>query len=104
MFEKGSETKPTGMKGSRKVYVKSFGCQMNVYDSQRMADTLAPEGYVETATAEAADLVILNTCHIREKAAEKVYSELGRVHGVKQARAARGLDTKVVVAGCVAQA
>src|SRR6185503_20062863 len=104
MLEKGSETKLTGMKGSRKVYVKSFGCQMNVYDSQRMADTLAPEGYVETATAEAADLVILNTCHIREKAAEKVYSELGRVRRLKEAAAGEGRNVLIAVAGCVAQA
>ena len=77
------------MTGSRKLYVKSFGCQMNVYDSQRMADTLAPEGYVETATAEDADLIILNTCHIREKAAEKVYSELGRVRVAEGSRGCR---------------
>jgi tRNA-2-methylthio-N6-dimethylallyladenosine synthase len=92
------------MAGSRKLYVKSFGCQMNVYDSQRMADTLAPEGYVETATAEGADLVILNTCHIREKAAEKVYSELGRLRRLKEASAADGRNVLVAVAGCVAQA
>ena len=67
------------MSRPRKVHVKSFGCQMNVYDSHRMADTLAPSGYAETADADDADLVILNTCHIREKAAEKVYSELGRM-------------------------
>ena len=78
------------MKEAKKLYVKSFGCQMNVYDSQRMADTLAPEGYVETASADDADLVILNTCHIREKAAEKVYSELGRVRRMKDAAAATG--------------
>jgi tRNA-2-methylthio-N6-dimethylallyladenosine synthase len=88
----------------RKLYVKSFGCQMNVYDSRRMADTMAPEGYVETATAEDADLVILNTCHIREKAAEKVYSELGRVRVMKDAAAAEGRNVVVAVAGCVAQA
>jgi tRNA-2-methylthio-N6-dimethylallyladenosine synthase len=92
------------MNDARKVYVKSFGCQMNVYDSRRMADTLAPEGYVETAAAEDADLVILNTCHIREKAAEKVYSELGRVRVMKDAAAALGRDVVVAVAGCVAQA
>jgi tRNA-2-methylthio-N6-dimethylallyladenosine synthase len=92
------------MKGSRKLYVKSFGCQMNVYDSQRMADTLAPEGYVETATPEDADLVILNTCHIREKAAEKVYSEIGRVRRIKEAAAAEGRRVLIAVAGCVAQA
>jgi tRNA-2-methylthio-N6-dimethylallyladenosine synthase len=92
------------MKDARKLYVKSFGCQMNVYDSQRMADTLAPEGYVETATADDADLVILNTCHIREKAAEKVYSELGRVRRLKEAAAADGRRVTIAVAGCVAQA
>src|SRR5277367_6893400 len=88
----------------RKLYVKSFGCQMNVYDSRRMADTMAPEGYVETTAAEDADLVILNTCHIREKAAEKVYSELGRVRLLKEAAAAEGRRVVVAVAGCVAQA
>jgi len=92
------------MNEPRKLYVKSYGCQMNVYDSRRMADTLAPEGYVETATAEDADLVILNTCHIREKAAEKVYSELGRVRRMKEAAAANGRDLVIAVAGCVAQA
>jgi tRNA-2-methylthio-N6-dimethylallyladenosine synthase len=92
------------MNAPRKLYVKSFGCQMNVYDSRRMADTLAPEGYVETTAAEDADLVILNTCHIREKAAEKVYSELGRVRLMKEAAAAAGRHVVVAVAGCVAQA
>jgi len=92
------------MSQSRKLYVKSFGCQMNVYDSRRMADTLASHGYVETATAEDADLVILNTCHIREKAAEKVYSELGRVRRLKQAAAAENRRVLIAVAGCVAQA
>ena len=92
------------MKGSRKLYIKSFGCQMNVYDLQRMADTLAPDGYVETATPADADLVILNTCHIREKAAEKVYSELGRVRRLKEAAAGEGRNVMIAVAGCVAQA
>ncbi len=93
------------MNGPRKhLYVKSFGCQMNVYDSRRMADTLAPEGYVEIGSADGADLVILNTCHIREKAAEKVYSELGRVRRMKEAAAAEGRRVVVAVAGCVAQA
>jgi len=93
------------MNGPRKhLYVKSFGCQMNVYDSRRMADTLAPHGYVETGSAESADLVILNTCHIREKAAEKVYSELGRVRRMKDAAAAEGRNLVIAVAGCVAQA
>jgi tRNA-2-methylthio-N6-dimethylallyladenosine synthase len=89
---------------SKKVFLKTYGCQMNVYDSQRMADSLALEGYVETSVIAEADLVLLNTCHIREKAAEKVYSELGRVRAVKAGRAGRGLETIVGVAGCVAQA
>ncbi len=88
----------------KKVFVKSYGCQMNVYDAQRMADVLAGEGFSETDAMEEADLVILNTCHIREKAAEKVYSELGRVKALKRERAAQGVKTRVVVAGCVAQA
>ena len=88
----------------RKLFVKSYGCQMNVYDSHRMADTLAPEGFVETTTPEDADLIILNTCHIREKAAEKVYSELGRMRALKEAAAREGRNVKIAVAGCVAQA
>ncbi len=92
------------MSGARKVFIKSFGCQMNVYDSHRMADKLAPEGFAETATPEDADLIILNTCHIREKAADKVYSELGRVRLIKQAAAQEGRRVMVAVAGCVAQA
>ena len=67
------------MTGPRKLYIKSYGCQMNAYDSLRMADMLAPEGFAETADVNDADLVVLNTCHIREKAAEKVYSEIGRL-------------------------
>src|SRR5947209_1068626 len=92
------------MSGSRKVHIKSFGCQMNVYDSHRMADALAAEGYVETARVEDADVVILNTCHIREKAAEKLYSELGRLRVIKQERSRAGAETTLAVAGCVAQA
>src|SRR6202051_2338976 len=92
------------MNGAKKLYVKSFGCQMNVYDSQRMASPRAPKGYLEPPSADDADLVILNTCHIREKAAEKVYSELGRVRRTKQAAAAEGRHLVIAVAGCVAQA
>src|SRR6184192_4512208 len=92
------------MSGVRKVHIKSFGCQMNVYDSHRMADTLAPEGFAETLNAGEADLIILNTCHIREKAAEKVYSELGRVGALKAAAARAGRRLTIAVAGCVAQA
>src|SRR5499426_3148135 len=92
------------MSAPRRLYVKSFGCQMNVYDSHRMADMLAPEGFVETASPDDADLVILNTCHIREKAADKVYSELGRVRVLKEAAAREGRRVTIAVAGCVAQA
>ncbi len=92
------------MNGPRKLYVKSFGCQMNVYDSHRMADTMAPHGFIETPTPDDADLVILNTCHIREKAAEKVYSELGRIRRLKEDAAADGRRLIIAVAGCVAQA
>jgi tRNA-2-methylthio-N6-dimethylallyladenosine synthase len=89
---------------AKRVFVKSYGCQMNVYDAERMADILEGEGYTETDVIEDADLVVLNTCHIREKAAEKVYSELGRIREMKRDRTALGLETRVVVAGCVAQA
>jgi tRNA-2-methylthio-N6-dimethylallyladenosine synthase len=92
------------MNGPRKVFIKSFGCQMNVYDSNRMADVLAPEGYVETDRPEGADLVVLNTCHIREKAVDKVYSELGRLREMKDEAALSGRRVSIAVAGCVAQA
>jgi tRNA-2-methylthio-N6-dimethylallyladenosine synthase len=94
----------TFMKPPRKLHIKSYGCQMNVYDAQRMVDTLAPEGFVETANAEDADLVILNTCHIREKASEKVYSELGRLRLAREEAARNGRRMRIAVAGCVAQA
>ena len=89
----------------RKLHVKSYGCQMNVYDSNRMTDLLTSDSsYVETGAPEEADLVILNTCHIREKAAEKVYSELGRIRRLKREATRAGRNVIVVVAGCVAQA
>ncbi|MGQ2907455.1 MAG: tRNA (N6-isopentenyl adenosine(37)-C2)-methylthiotransferase MiaB [Aliihoeflea sp.] len=94
----------TGLAQARKVFVKTYGCQMNVYDSQRMSDALAADGYQPTETIEDADLVLLNTCHIREKAAEKVYSELGRIRDLKNERAAQGRQMVVGVTGCVAQA
>ncbi len=84
----------------KKLYVKTYGCQMNVYDSERMVEALGGQGYVETQTPDDADMILLNTCHIREKAAEKVYSELGRFKGLKAAKP----DLKIGVAGCVAQA
>ncbi len=92
------------MSAPRKLHIKSYGCQMNVYDAQRMVDTLAPEGFVETGDVADADLVILNTCHIREKASEKVYSELGRLRTAKDDAARNGRQMTIAVAGCVAQA
>ena len=86
------------------VHVRSWGCQMNVYDSQRMVDLLAPLGYRPVDAAEGADMVILNTCHIREKATEKLFSELGRLKATKQAKADAGGAMILAVAGCVAQA
>jgi len=88
----------------RKVFVKTYGCQMNVYDSDRMADALAKDGYASTDVLEDADLVLLNTCHIREKAAEKVYSALGRLRDMKARKASQGKEMMIGVAGCVAQA
>ncbi len=84
----------------KKLFVRTYGCQMNVYDSERMSDMLAAVGYEAARTAEEADLVVLNTCHIREKAAEKVYSEVGRLRALKDRRP----DMLIAVAGCVAQA
>jgi tRNA-2-methylthio-N6-dimethylallyladenosine synthase len=88
----------------KKIYAKTFGCQMNVYDTARMTELLAPMGFVETQSMEEADVVLLNTCHIRDKAVEKVYSDLGRIRDVKAERRAAGKDTIITVAGCVAQA
>jgi tRNA-2-methylthio-N6-dimethylallyladenosine synthase len=88
----------------KKVLIKSFGCQMNVYDAGRMADVLAPEGFEQTTSLDEADLVVLNTCHIRERATEKVYSELGRLRELKDGRAQSSRPLMLAVAGCVAQA
>ena len=84
----------------RTFKIKSFGCQMNVYDGERMAELLGANGMTAASEGEDADLVVLNTCHIREKAAEKVYSDLGRLKRLKAARP----GMKIGVAGCVAQA
>src|SRR5262245_10285405 len=92
------------MPNPKKFYIKTFGCQMNVYDSARMSELLVPLGFSETTAVEEADLVVLNTCHIREKAADKVYSDLGRIREVKDRRSREGKPTMVTVAGCVAQA
>jgi len=99
-----ADPETSGPPARRKLFIKSYGCQMNAYDAQRMTDLLAPEGFDETERLNEADLVILNTCHIREKAAEKIFSELGKLRAAKKARRAAGLATKIVVAGCVAQA
>lgn len=88
----------------KKLFVKTYGCQMNAYDSAKMADLLAPLGYAAVDAAEGADMVILNTCHIREKAVEKVYSELGRLRRMKARKAEQGQPMLLAVAGCVAQA
>ena len=89
---------------AKRLHVITWGCQMNVYDSARMADVLAPLGYSPAAGAEEADMVILNTCHIRDRATEKVFSELGRLRVIKQDRERAGQRTILAVAGCVAQA
>jgi tRNA-2-methylthio-N6-dimethylallyladenosine synthase len=88
----------------RKLYIRTYGCQMNVYDSARMAEVLAPLGYAQTDVAEDADMILLNTCHIREKAAEKLFSDLGRLRRLKQQKAEAGDRLVLAVAGCVAQA
>lgn len=88
----------------KKLYIKTYGCQMNVYDTERMVDVMAPEGYMETDTPEDADLVVLNTCHIREKAAEKVYSDIGRIRKMKDTKKKDGEEMVLAVGGCVAQA
>jgi tRNA-2-methylthio-N6-dimethylallyladenosine synthase len=92
------------MSAQKTVFVKTYGCQMNVYDSERISELLAPAGYSAASAPEDADLIVLNTCHIREKAAEKVYSELGRLRELKALRREAGKDTMIAVAGCVAQA
>jgi len=89
---------------AKKLFIKTYGCQMNVYDSARMAELLAPLGYAPTEDAGDADMVILNTCHIRDRAVQKVYTELGKLRDIKKAQGAEGQETKIVVAGCVAQA
>ncbi len=92
------------LKNTKRLHVITWGCQMNVYDSARMEDVLAPLGYGPTATPDDADMIILNTCHIRDRATEKVFSELGRLRLIKNARADQGKPTVLAVAGCVAQA
>jgi len=88
------------MADAKKLFIKTYGCQMNVYDSERMAEAMGAEGYVPTDSVDDADMVLLNTCHIREKASEKLYSDLGRLKPLKAARP----NLKITVAGCVAQA
>jgi len=97
-----TSVRPNGQR--KRVFIRTYGCQMNVYDSDRMADVLRPLGYALAPAPEQADLVVLNTCHIREHASEKVYSELGRMRDLKVERRAEGRDLTIAVAGCVAQA
>ena len=92
------------MATKRKLYIRTYGCQMNVYNSARMADVLAPLGYAQTETVDDADMILLNTCHIREKAAEKLFSDLGRLRLLKNDKAKDGGQLVIGVAGCVAQA
>ncbi|MEO1985591.1 MAG: tRNA (N6-isopentenyl adenosine(37)-C2)-methylthiotransferase MiaB [Martelella sp.] len=99
-----SEQTTLPVDNQRKVFIKTYGCQMNVYDSERMGEALAADGYRQTEVIEDADLILLNTCHIREKAAEKVYSALGRYRDLKAERLKQGRETMIGVAGCVAQA
>jgi len=98
--DNAASSQDAGHPAPKKLFIKTYGCQMNVYDSERMAEALGPQGYVTTDTADDADMILLNTCHIREKAAEKVYSDLGRLRPLKQARP----DLTIGVTGCVAQA
>ena len=86
----------------KKLFIKSYGCQMNVYDSNRIKDLFFEDGYVITNDIKNANLIVLNTCHIREKAAEKVYSDIGRIKKINKKNSNN--DCKLVVAGCVAQA
>ncbi|MGV6802158.1 MAG: tRNA (N6-isopentenyl adenosine(37)-C2)-methylthiotransferase MiaB [bacterium] len=104
MTDTAKPQSPDSAPASKKVHIQTWGCQMNVYDSERMLGLLTPLGYQPTDKPGQADLVILNTCHIREKAAEKVYSALGRLRKTKEQRARSGGDMKIAVAGCVAQA
>ncbi len=94
----------TEPRAPKRLFIETYGCQMNVYDSERMRDVLTPLGYAVTEKPDDADLVILNTCHIREKATEKVYSEIGRLRAHKERRAAEGKGMTITIAGCVAQA
>jgi len=100
----GSMTAPAPTARKKGLFIRTYGCQMNVYDSERMADVLRPLGYLPAASPDDADMVIVNTCHIREKASEKVFSELGRLRDVQARKRAAGDDLVIAVAGCVAQA
>ena len=104
LIQGGGEPEAPALNEPRRAFIKSYGCQMNVYDAERMGDILALEGYDVADSAETADLVLLNTCHIRERASEKVFSELGRLRVLKDERRAAGRDMLIGVAGCVAQA
>lgn len=104
VFADSQEHDAAGSAALKKVFVKTYGCQMNVYDSERMEDALTQDGYVKTDDINDADLVLLNTCHIREKAAEKVYSAVGRIRKIKEKHAKLGRQVTIGITGCVAQA
>ena len=89
---------------NKKIYIKSYGCQMNVYDSDRIKNLFQNKGYTETKNIKEASLIVLNTCHIREKASEKVYSDIGRINKIKKSHKIKKEEYKLVVSGCVAQA
>ena len=89
---------------TKHIFVKSYGCQMNVYDSNRIINLFQPKGFQQTSSIEKADLIVLNTCHIREKAAEKVYSDIGRINKIKKNKKNSNKDYKLVISGCMAQA
>ena len=89
---------------SKNIFVKSYGCQMNIYDSNRIKNLFQPKGFTETLSIEKADLIVLTTCHIREKAAEKVYSDIGRINKIKQNNKNTNKNFKLVISGCMAQA
>ena len=97
-------TQRCGLEAKKSLFIKTYGCQMNVYDSDRMAEVLAPSGYSLVDAPDGADMIILNTCHVREKATEKVFSELGRLRTLKMKGRDEGRNVLIAVAGCVAQA
>src|SRR4030081_184711 len=104
LIQGGGEAEAPALNEPRRAFIRSYGCQMNVYDSERMGDILAADGYQQTDTPEGADLILLNTCHIREKAAERVFSAIGKLREIKDEAAREGRQVLIGITGCVAQA